>query len=155
MKDSWFENFLEEHLKTMEKTNLATTMKYLTIILLFATILTGKAQITIQDSPEFPSAFLTETTNSTYLIERDTVDYIVLYLYNIEQGYTLTHRVSCIRTGHYEYVDCSNWEDLVYRKCKVFVPHTSIWLRDGLASGIDTLDEKKILLKWLVSDLED
>jgi hypothetical protein len=29
MKDSWFENFSEEHLKNMEKNNLATTHKQL------------------------------------------------------------------------------------------------------------------------------
>ena len=33
---------------------------------------TGKAQITIQDSLEFPFAFRTETTDSTCLIARDT-----------------------------------------------------------------------------------
>lgn len=132
-------------------------MKYLTIILLFATILTGKAQITIQDRSDivaYPSVFHTEITDSTYSIVRDTVDYIILYLNNIENGRTETLRARCAREFRYEYIDCSDEVNLVNRICKVPLLKKQLFYIEDFNSTV-FLHSSRVLMKWLVSDLED
>lgn len=125
----------------MEKTNFATTMKYLTIILLFATILTGKAQITIHNG-------------SDSVVVRDTVDYIILYLNNIENGRTETLRARCAREFRYEYIDCSDEVNLVNRICKVPLLKKQLFYIEDFNSTV-FLHSSRVLMKWLVSDLED
>lgn len=116
-------------------------MKYLTIILLFATILTGKAQITIHNG-------------SDSVVVRDTVDYIILYLNNIENGRTETLRARCAREFRYEYIDCSDEVNLVNRICKVPLLKKQLFYIEDFNSTV-FLHSSRVLMKWLVSDLED